>query len=56
MYTGQFKLRRCLKKECCKQCRHVKFMGTMTTLPVQKQTHRTTQTHVEHLITDKLFL
>ena len=37
-----------MKKECCKQCRHVKFKGTMIKWPIQKQTHRTTQTHVEH--------
>jgi len=32
-----------LKKECCKQSRHVKFMGTMTKWPVQKQTPKTEQ-------------
>ena len=31
-----------LKKECCKQCRYVKFNGTMTKWPVQA-THRTTR-------------
>jgi len=36
-------LKRCSKKECCKQCRHVTFKGTMTTRPGQKQTHRTAQ-------------
>ena len=36
------------KKECCKQCRYVKFKGTMTKLPVQKPSHRTTQKHVEN--------
>ena len=30
-------------KECCKQCRHVKFKGTITKCPEQKQTHRTAQ-------------
>jgi len=40
-------LKRCLKKECCKQCRYVKFQGTMTKWPVQKPIHRTTQKHVE---------
>ena len=30
-------------KECCKQCRHVKFKGTMPKWPVQNQTHRTAQ-------------
>ena len=37
-----------LKKECCKQCRYDKCKGPMTKWPVQKQTHRTTQNHVEH--------
>jgi len=27
---------------------HVKFKGTITKWPVQKQTHRKTQKHVEH--------
>jgi len=36
-----------VQKECCKQCRHVKYKGTMTKWPVQKTTHRTTQKHVE---------
>ena len=38
----------CSKKECCKQCRYVKFDGTMTKWPVQKLTHITTQKQVEH--------
>jgi len=42
------KLKRCSKKECCKQCRYVKFKGTITKCPVQKATHRTTQKHIEH--------
>jgi len=42
------KLKRCSKKECCKQCRHVKCKGTMTKWPVQSPTNRTTQKHVEH--------
>ena len=42
------KLKRCLNKECCKQCRYVKSTGTMTKWPVQKLTHRTTQKHVQH--------
>jgi len=31
------------KKECCKQCRHVRFRGTMTNINTQKstKTHRT---------------
>jgi len=44
------------KKECCKQCRHVKFKDTMTKWPIHKQTHRTTQKHAEHEdATDILF-
>jgi len=34
----QYKLKRCSKKECCKQCRYVKFKGTVTKWPVQKPT------------------
>ena len=34
------KSKKCSRKECCKQCRSVKFMGTMTIWPVQK--------HIEH--------
>ena len=41
-------MKRCSKKECCKQCRNVKFKGTMTKWPVQKLTHRTTQIHKQH--------
>jgi len=41
-------MKRCSKKECCKQCRHVKFKGTMTKWPVYKQTHRTTQKRLKH--------
>jgi len=37
-----------LNKKCCKQCKYVKFKGTMTKWPVQKLTHRTTQKHVQH--------
>jgi len=44
----QYKLKRCSNKEYCKQCRYVKFKGTMTKWPVQKLTHRTTQKHVQH--------
>jgi len=43
-----YKLKRCSKKECLQQCRHVKFKGTMTILSQQKQTHRTAQKHAEH--------
>ena len=34
--------------KCCKQCRHVKFKGTMTKWPVAKPTNRTAQKHAEH--------
>ena len=43
-----YTLKRCSKKEYCKQCRYVKFRGTMTKWPVQKLTHRTVQKHVPH--------
>ena len=33
------------KEQCCKQCRHAQFKGTMTKRPV-KQTHRTAHKHV----------
>jgi len=36
------------KERICKQCRYVKFKGTMAEWPVQKPTHRTTQKHVKH--------
>jgi len=36
---------RCSKKEFCKQCRLVKFKGTMTKWPVYKPTHKR---QVEH--------
>ena len=39
----QYRYKRCSKKDSCKQCRYVKFNGTMTKWPVQKPTHRTTQ-------------
>ena len=42
-HLEQYKLKRCSNKECCKQCRYVKFKGTMTKWPVQKLTHWTTQ-------------
>jgi len=48
------------KEECCKRCRHVKFKGNMTKLPVQKQTQRTVQKHTEHhkatYIQNKLYI
>jgi len=40
--------KRCSNKECCKQCRNIKFKGTMTKWPVQKLTHKTTQKHLQH--------
>jgi len=43
-----YKSKKFSKKEYCKQCRHVKFKGTVTKWPVQKQTHRTAQKHTEH--------
>jgi len=45
---SEYKLKRCSNKECCKQCKYVKFNGTMTKWPVQKLTHRTIQKHVQH--------
>jgi len=36
----KYKLKRCSKKECCQQCRYVKFKGTMTKWQVRKLTHR----------------
>jgi len=42
----QYKIKRCSKKECCKQCSYVTFKGTMTKRPVQKHTDR--HKHVEH--------
>jgi len=48
LYKEYYKLKRCSKKECCKQSRCVKFKVTMTKWPVQKPTHSTTQKHVEH--------
>jgi len=44
----KYKLKRCSNKECCKQCRYVIFKGTMTKLPVQTLTHRTTQKLLQH--------
>jgi len=43
LYT-QYKLKRCSKKECCKQCRYAKLKGTITKWPVQKLTHSDTKT------------
>ena len=30
IHRSSYKLKRCSNKECCKQCRYVKFKGTMT--------------------------
>jgi len=54
-WTWEYKLKRCSKKECCKQCRHVNFKGTMTKWPVHRKTHRTTQKHAEHTKTQQTF-
>ena len=35
------------KERTWKQCRHVKFKGNMTKMPVQKQTHRAAHKHVD---------
>jgi len=34
-------LKGCSKKECRKQCRHVKFKSILSKWPIQTQTHRT---------------
>jgi len=50
-YQGRsnYELKKCLKKEWCKQCRHVKLKYTMAKRPVHKKTQNTTTTkHVEH--------
>ena len=44
----EYKLKRCTNKECCKQCRHVIFKGTMTKWPVQKLAQGTTQKLLQH--------
>ena len=44
----KYKLKRCSNKECCKQCRHVVFKGTMTKWPVQKLAQGTTQKLLQH--------
>jgi len=48
LIIGIYKLKRCSNNECCKQCRYVKFKGTMTKWPVQKLAHRTTQKFVQY--------
>ena len=47
MQRWQYKLKRYLTKECYKQCRYVKFKGTMTKWSVQNLTQRMTQKHVQ---------
>ena len=47
-FTLQYEFKRCSKKDCCKQCRYVKYKGNKTKWAVQKPTHRTTEKHVEH--------
>ena len=47
-FKGQYKLKRCSNKECCKQCRYVMFKGTMTKRPVQKLAQGTTQKLLQH--------
>ena len=42
----KYQLKICIKKECCKQCRHVKFKGIMTKWPEQKETHSTKNTQI----------
>ena len=44
----EYKLKRCTNKECCKQCRHGMFEGTMTKWPVQKLAQGTTQKLLQH--------
>ena len=39
----EYKLKVFLKEEHCKQCKYVKFKGTVTKWAVLKPTHRTTQ-------------
>jgi len=35
-----YKMKRCSNKECCKQCRYVKFKGTMTKWPATHSRHK----------------
>ena len=46
----------CSKKYCCKQCKHVKFKGTMTKWPVQKESLRTAQKHAEHQAATNIYV
>ena len=50
----QYRLKRCSKKDCCKQCRYVKFNGTMTKWPVQKPTQD--MFIVDFILLNQLFL
>jgi len=43
-YLFQYKLKICSNKECCKQCRYVKFKGTVTKWPVKNNTQNDTKT------------
>ena len=44
----KYNLKRCSKKEC-KQCRYVKFKGTMTKWPVQRtNTQNDTKTRIRN--------
>jgi len=45
LYASVYKLKRCSKKECCKQCRHDKFMGTMTKRPVRRKKKNKAKIH-----------
>ena len=48
MALTKYKLKRCSTKECCKQCKYVKFKGTMAKWPVQKTYTQNNTKHVEH--------
>jgi len=48
VHIKSYKLKRCTNKECCIQCRHVMFKGTMTKWPVQKLAQGTTQKLLQH--------
>jgi len=48
-------LKRCSKKECCKQRRYAKFKGTLTKWPVHKHTeqHKTRRTPTHNRQSEK---
>ena len=50
----QYKLKRCSPKECCKQCRHVKFNSTMTKWPVHGK-HTEQHKHTQNTKTQQTF-